>query len=71
MEQKVVRMENELVMQNQKIEKKGVNMDSSITNHKYQLATYANRLKIVEESTKRWDRLQPKFHAMRQDMETI
>lgn len=47
----MVWLEHKTILQNCNIEKHRVELDANITSHRYQLATYVDNLKIMEEST--------------------
>lgn len=52
LERKMIRLENDILVQNHDIEKNRVEIDANGINHCHQLVAHGDKLKIVEESAK-------------------
>lgn len=71
LERKMVRLENEILVQNHNIGKNWVEMEASVITHRHQLAAHVDRMRIVKESAKCSDCLQPEFKEIKEQVAAI
>lgn len=67
----MVRLENQMLVQNHNIEKSRVEMDANVIGHRHQLVAHGDILRILEESTKCWNCLQSEFQELKEQVAAI